>query len=72
MIWDAFSAAGMSSIEFINGTMNSVQYLKILENRFEPFIIAKHNCDCLFQQDNLTAHVAYHTMEYFTDLGCLF
>lgn len=67
MIWALFSVADKSSIEFIDGTMNYIRYVRMLENMLDPLIVAKHDYDCWFEKDNATAHVADHTMEYFTE-----
>lgn len=58
-----------SNIVLVEGNMASVHYNDMLDNTLEPFVLAKHNYDCWFQQDNSKPYVADHTKEYLTELG---
>lgn len=68
IILAAFSSAGKSSIEFIDGKIDSVRYDEMLKNDLESFIEDKHDYDCWFQKENARPHVVDHTKEYFTAL----
>lgn len=72
MIQAAFSAAGNSNLVFVDGTIDSVRYVEILQNTLQPFIVSKHDYDCWFQLNKAKSNAANHIIEYFTELGGLF
>jgi transposase len=70
MVWGCFSFNGTGELEIIEGTMNSIKYIKILEDNLQSSVAKL--ClgpDWLFQQDNDPKHTAKKTKEWFLNNG---
>jgi hypothetical protein len=64
MIWACFNYHGKSKLAFIDGTVNSTKYQKILRENLLPFTTEQNIPDVLFQQDNAKPHVSISTKNW--------
>lgn len=70
MIWGCITHHGVGTVCSVNGTINSLKYIEILEENLWP-VLARHfaNQNYIFQQDNAPVHKARVVSEYFTNHG---
>lgn len=69
MIWAGFSVYGKTKLHFITERMNSIKYIRLLEESFVPYLatLEEENGDnILFQQDNAPIHVSKKTRKWMT------
>ena len=71
MVWARISHRGKTPLAFIENTMDSEEYVKMMQEYLEPFIDEKYPNGVTFQQDGTPAHRAKHTMDYFLTAGIL-
>ena len=67
MVWACFVGTKLGPIAFIDGTVNTTLYIKLLSNNLLPFIDVLRNdgvTDIVFQQDNASCHVSKTTKAY--------
>lgn len=68
MVWGAFSAAGVGALHRVNGTVNAIAYIDILERNLISTLDENHpNGDGVFQQDNAPCHTARSVKKWFAD-----
>ena len=69
MVWGSFAASGRGSLYFIdaNKTVNTAEYIKILESKLKMSMTI-HKCD-IFQQDSAPAHVSKVAKNWFRTNG---
>ena len=72
MVWDAISSFGKTPIVFVENTMDSQVYKKILQKNYFP-ILKKFNPEnpFIFQQDNASVHTSNETLSFFEKKGTL-
>jgi len=59
MVWGCFSGKGLGPLVKIEGKMDRLSYIKILEKHLLPYISTKFNeKGYMFQQDNAPVHTA--------------
>jgi biotin operon repressor len=59
MVWGCMSATGVGRLHFCKGTVNAVEYIRILETNMLPSRRELfRRCPSLFQQDNARPHTA--------------
>ena len=59
MVWGCFSGKGLGPLVKVEGKMNRLDYINILENNLLPFIRSKHyKQPYAFQDDNAPVHTA--------------
>jgi hypothetical protein len=59
MVWECFSGKGLGPLVKVEGKMNRLDYINILENNLLPFIRSKHyKQPYAFQDDNAPVHTA--------------
>ena len=66
MVWGAVSFGGNTDIVFVEQTMNSLCYQKVLEDNLLPVIEQICGNDGIFQQDNAPVHNSRSTKQWFT------
>ena len=64
MVHLAFSANRILSCQMIDGTLNGIKYVQLLQNSVIPKVVASHGHDFIFQQDNAPPHTAKITKEW--------
>lgn len=65
MVWGCMSGEGVGALHFVDGTVNSEKYLKILEDTLLPFIEKNHrDGNLIFQQDGATCHTSKESMQW--------
>ncbi len=69
MVWGYISSLGNFKIFRINGKINSIKYIKLLEDQFMDNAINDGLClgDIIFQQDNASCHVSKMTKKWFSE-----
>ena len=69
MIWASISAEGPGPLYFVEGSMNALQYIKVLQDTFLPSIQDKiNNGDVFyFMQDNAPCHTAKKVKKFVSD-----
>ncbi|KAK6187514.1 hypothetical protein SNE40_005520 [Patella caerulea] len=69
MVWGAISVKGPSRLYIVEGTMDSIKYVDMLEHRLVPQIKDWYGEDiaqqCIFQQDSAPCHVAKRSKAWF-------
>jgi transposase len=65
MFWAGISAATITPLYPIRGTINSDAYIKLLDEKVIPWMRRKRTQSMHFQQDNAPAHVSRKTTEFF-------
>lgn len=65
MIWAAFGSKGRSNVAFINGTMDSEGYTKMLQDNLVKSGVRMGGRKWIFQQDNASIHSSRLTKAYF-------
>lgn len=65
MVWGAISASGKSALAVLDGTLNAVKYVDILENYLLPFAYCVHGESFTFMQDNAAVHTARYVQDWF-------
>ncbi len=65
MVWGCFSGKGMVNLIFIEGSVDSKKYIKILSENLPASSRSMNLNEYLFQQDNAPAHVSKLTKQYF-------
>src|SRR5438270_238501 len=59
MMWECFSGKGLGPLVKVDGKMNRLDYIDILEKNLLPFIRSKHHRQhYAFQDDNAPVHTA--------------
>jgi len=59
MVWGCFSGKGLGSLVKVDGKMNKLDYIDILDKHLLPFIRSKYHRQCYaFQDDNALIHTA--------------
>lgn len=60
MIWSCITGNGTGPLYFVEGTMNQVQYKKVLETTFLPFLysLSEEEGSYTFMQDGAPCHTA--------------
>ena len=68
MVWGSMSSKGVGELVFIEGTMDSVKYVRILSENLD-MSVEKAGLDngFVFQQDNDPKHKSKFTMKYFSE-----
>jgi transposase len=67
MVWGCFSGKGLGPLVKIEGKMDRLSYIKILEKHLLPYISTKFNeKGYMFQQDNAPVHTARDVGEWIT------
>lgn len=68
MIWGCMCFDGMGTIVPVEGNINALKYLEIVDNNLWP-VIARHfpNKDYVFQDDNAPVHRAHVVKNYMTE-----
>jgi hypothetical protein len=68
MIWGCITHYGIGKVWCVNGNINAVKYIEILEENLWP-VIARHfpNRNFVFQQDNVPVQKARVVSEYLTN-----
>ncbi len=69
MFWVGFYYSGKTQVQFIDTTMNSVGYTRLLNSALFPFVNEKFDNNYIFQQDNASCHRAKNTEEWFENKG---
>ena len=64
MIWGRISSEGLTELAFLDGRQSSVDYIKVLEDHFLPFLEAYYK-NFSFQQDNAPIHTSKLTKTFF-------
>ncbi|OQS55782.1 tc3a [Ecytonucleospora hepatopenaei] len=68
MVWAAFTAQGTLHLEFIEGTMTSGSYKKLMERIIVPFVLNSDE-NFIYQQDNASVHVNGEMRGFFEGKG---
>lgn len=58
---------GKTSIQFINGKMNSVQYINVIKEQINNYAERISGRDFTFQQDNASVHTSRLIQSYFNE-----
>ena len=61
MIWAAFLWFKKTPLVFINGTMNSTNYIQVLMNNLVPWVENEYPRGAVFQQDNAPIYTSQQT-----------
>lgn len=69
MIWGCMSIHGMGRIHVVEGNMNSVQYITVLERRLIPQVQSWNLEEYIFQQDSAPCHTSRVVKQFFIDHG---
>lgn len=69
MIWGCMSAAGTGILRFIDGSMDSQEYIETMKDNMLPSAQKLHNGYFVFQQDNAPCHKSAATMAWFERKG---
>ena len=69
MVWAAISWQGKTELIVVDGKIDQVAYVQMLQEHLKTFIAQLHPRGCVFQQDNATAHAAKYTSECFIESG---
>lgn len=66
MIWGCMSAQGVGKLHIVEGTVNAVRYINILEDSLIPSIetLKTRENDYIFQQDGAACHTAKRVKEW--------
>lgn len=64
MVWGAISSLGPLALKIGTGTINSVNYIDIIQNTLLPAANLKFPNGRLFQQDNAPAHTSLQTRNF--------
>lgn len=67
MVWGAISSLGPLALKIGTGTINSVNYIDIIQNTLVQPANLKFPHGWQLQQDNAPAHVSHQTMNYFEE-----
>ncbi|KAJ4441096.1 hypothetical protein ANN_10946 [Periplaneta americana] len=71
MIWGCMSAAGTGILRFIDGSMDSQEYIETMKDNMLPSAQKLYNGYFVFQQDNAPCHKSAATMAWFERKGIL-
>ena len=67
MMWGCFSGKGLGPLVKVDGKMNRLDYINILEKNLLPFIQSKHRKQpYAFQDDNAPVHTAKDVKNWIT------
>lgn len=69
MVWGAFSMHGTTSLATVTCRMNSMNYIRTLEEHLIPFGDDVMENDFIFQQDNAAIHVSRASKAWFAEKG---
>ena len=64
MAWGAFCSDAMFDLAFPSTTVNSGEYIDILNEKLMPFLEAQAEKTFIYQQDNASVHKRRQTMEW--------
>ena len=67
MVWAAISADRKSELCFLEGKVNSTQYVLTLNDYLLPYAHRIYGTDFVFQQDNCPVHVSTETKDFFAE-----
>jgi transposase len=68
MVWGCISTFGFHDLILLDGRLDSVGYIGILENTLTPIMQSYfHNEPFIFQQDRAAVHTAQVVYEFFED-----
>ena len=65
MIWGMMSGFGVGPLYRVSGTMNSQQYLEVMEKVMMPAAVSQFGQNFVYQQDNAPCHVSNKMKEWF-------
>ena len=66
-MWGCFSGKGLGPLVKVDGKMNRLDYINILEKNLLPFIQSKHRKQTYaFQDDNAPVHTAKDVKNWIT------
>lgn len=69
MILAGFSGSGKTELAFINKTMNTKEYLNMLERVYLPYLNFFETDQLIFMQDNASVHTSNIAMDWFEKKG---
>ena len=69
MVWGRIGWRGKTPLVFVTNKVNAVEYVRVLEEVYEPFIESLYPKGAILQQDNAPAHTALYTKDYFAEAG---
>ncbi len=67
MVGAGVSCRGKTDLVVVNGTIDAVEYVKMLETHFLIFIDKYYPGGCVLQQDNAAARTAKFTQDFFME-----
>ena len=75
MVWGSFCRDGFSELVLVEGRMNSIHYIDLLDTVLLPFLYRVNNVSNIeyFQQDNCPVHVSAATTQWLEnqEINCL-
>jgi len=71
MVWGCMTSCGFGWLHHIEGTINSMKYMEIIQDSLLPSLQDHHlsPSDIILQQDNAGAHRSHMTSKFLTSLG---
>ncbi len=67
MVWGCFSRAGVGDLVLVEGSMDQVKYLEVLEEHMLPSAHRLVGANFIYQQDNAPCHKAKSIQDWFSD-----
>ena len=67
MVWAGIGYVGKTGIKFINGRMNSVGYINLIEEQINNYAERVPGSDYIFQQNNAPVHTSRLIQSYFSE-----
>lgn len=67
MVWGAISIKGKSELYFVEKSMDSEQYTRVIEHVLIPFMKTFHDDNVIFQQDNAPCHVSRASTKFISE-----
>ena len=67
MVWVGIGYFGKTSIKFIDGRMNSVRYINLIEEQINNHAERISGTDYIFQKDNVSVHTSRLVQSYFNE-----
>lgn len=67
MVWAGIGYFGKTNIKFINGRMNSAQYVNLIKEQINDHAERISGPDYIFQQDNAAVHTSRLVQSYFNE-----
>ena len=68
MVWGAISVKGQSSLRIVDGSMDHLKYLEVLEDTLLPYVAQNFPDFFVFQQDNAPTYRAKLTVAWMSDV----